>query len=311
MRLDAHKFLEDVSGRYARVYFGAVQDLIVAVITGNKAAQSDARRALADTMRETMGMSEVLGAMIAFRDAAGAGDHFRMGEGFEAFNSTPVQTILPRVTFDDAVTDLVQRVPAVIRDAAGRTADSIAKLYSEGRVIAFARSAEAVVTQHAQDFIARALRDGLSEMDAGRGLKMAVDQVRERTAAWSEAYSRVAFRNNVNTAVTAGRFRAARYPEIRAVTPAFRFDAVGDGDTRDNHGAADGIIMSVENPEWGRIAPPLGHGCRCTVAAVSVFELEALGKFRNGRVIDDRVPSGAFPDEGFRHAGRPDLFMAE
>jgi len=77
-----------------------------------------------------------------------------------------------------------------------------------------------------------------------------------------------------------------------------------------NHDAADGVILRVDNPEWRRIAPPLGYNCRCQVTLMSTPALRRMGRIGpDGQVIESRVPSGAFPDPGFRHGGRPDLFV--
>jgi hypothetical protein len=69
--------------------------------------------------------------------------------------------------------------------------------------------------------------------------------------------------------------------------------------------------MSVNNPEWRKIAPPLGYNCRCQVVHVTRDELERMGRIRkDGTVIEGKVPAGAFADPGFRHGGRPDLAQA-
>lgn len=273
------RILEDLTGRHAGLYVDRVQDLLVALVTNNRPAAADARAALAKLTAETMGVGEVIGASLMLGAAAGVqelqdatrqrfprADFAKLRGELLRFEADPTQGLLPRVTLAEALQDLIDRTPVTIRRAAERTAQRIAELYSEDRVVAFVRAAE--------------------------------------------AYGRMTFRTNVNTAVTAGRFRQARDPDIRAVVPAFRFDAVGDGDTRDNHDEADGIILSVDNPEWARIAPPLGYNCRCMVSHVTRVELERAGRIgRDGRVIESRVPSGAFPDAGFRHGGRPDLFL--
>ncbi|MEY4534393.1 MAG: hypothetical protein RLZZ246_711 [Planctomycetota bacterium] len=309
--LTPDRLLEDLSGRFARPYFGAIHDLYVALVDGNKPAAADARERLAQLMAETMGIGEVLGASLTLRAAAKllarqafAADRSRLLR----FAETP--DALPRVTFTEALQDMVERTPATIRNSAERTAQRIAELYSKERVVAFVMSAEASVTREAQGFISRALREGIGEGEAGRRLAMSVNDIRKRSAEWSEAYARMVFRTNVNTAVTAGRFRQAQDPDIRDVVPAFRFDAVGDSDTRDNHDAADGMILRVDNPAWNNLAPPLGYNCRCQVSHVSRVELELAGRIdRSGRVIESRIPAGAFPDPGFRHGGRPDLFI--
>lgn len=297
--MNTDKLLEDVSGRYARLYFAAIHELYVAKVRNDKPGAAAARRQLAEVMAQTMGVGEVLGASLLLQN-------LKRTAKFAA--DEPTQTLLPRVTFEEALEDMVERAPVTIRDAAERTAQRIAELYSEDKVMAFVRSAEESVTSEAQKFIERALRDGVPEGEAGQRLAMQVNDIRKQSQAWSEGYARMVFRTNINTAISAGRFRQAQDPDIKEVAPAFRFDAVGDGDTRDNHDAADGIIMSVSNPEWRRIAPPLGYNCRCQVVHVTRYELETMGRIRSdGTLIEDKVPSAAFADPGFRHGGRPDL----
>lgn len=290
------KFLEDLSGRHAKHYFAAVHDLYVAKVRGNRPAARAARNALNEAMRQTMGAAEVLGAMTVLQQAAG-------GAKFSS------QTIMPRVTLTEAVEDLVERAPVTLKNAAERTAQRIAQLYTEDRVVAFVRAAEETVTAEAAKLIERGIREGFDEGEAGQRISMSVEQVRELSEPWSEGYSRMVFRTNVNTAVTAGRFRQSQDPDIKSILPAFMFDAVGDDDTRHNHEAADGVILSVDDVQWNKIAPPLGYNCRCQVRHVSTVELEAMGRLKDGAVVPSRVPPDAGPDEGFRHGGRADLFV--
>ncbi len=296
--MNAATFLEDTSGRFARTYARAVHALYVALVVGDKPAAAAARADLARATAATMAVAELVGASLTLAAAARGGAQFAANP----------QAILPRTELSEAVAEFIERAPVTLRNAAERTARRIAELYSEARVVAFVRAAEETVTQEAQQFIARALRAGVGEGEAGKRLAMAVDQVREESEAWSEGYARMVFRTNAGTAVTAGRFRQARDPDVRAIMPAFRFDAVGDGATRHNHGAADGLILGVDSPEWHRIAPPLGYNCRCQLVPVSIVELELAGRLRDdGTVVDDHVPADAHPDPGFRHNGRPDI----
>lgn len=297
MNLDVERYLESLSARYSRHYRAVISDLIVAQAHGDKPAAAKARATLSAVISETMGIAEVVGAATMLRAAAGA-MNFRES------------VTLADVTFSEAVEDLVSRAPSTLRNAAERTAQNISRLYSEGRVMAFAKSAEQAVTERVQALIVQAVRDGIPEASAGTLIRMGVDEVRQATEAWTEAYARMAFRTNVNTAVTAGRFRQAQDTDVKKVVPAFRFDAVGDADTRDNHEAADGMILAVDNLAWNRIAPPLGFNCRCQVSLVTRPELRRMGRLReDGSVIESAIPQGAFPDPGFRHTGRPDLFI--
>lgn len=316
MNLAAQRYLEAIESRFAGAYRAAIEDLLLATATRDGHAADWARKRLERTVTEAMGVGEVLGALVVLQAAAGV----KIDEGgaklraelrsFVAFRDTDPAYALPRVSLSEAVGDMVARVPVTLRDAAERTANAISRLYGEGRVIAFAKAAEQAVTERAQAVIIQAMREGMSENDAVARIRREVDRVRIETAPWTDAYTQTAFRTNVNTAVTAGRFRQAQDPTIRAVAPCFQFSAVGDSDTRDNHRAADGIILKVGNPEWNRIAPPLGFNCRCTVALVTTPMLRRMGRIdANGNIREDVVPNDAFPDPGFRHDGRPDLFI--
>lgn len=314
MKLDATRFLTDLSGRYAQPYYRAVHDLFVALVRGNGSAAADARQLIGEVTAATMGAAEVLGASLVLRDAAGVHAEARLGRArvdLLRFRDEPVQTVIPRVTLSEALDDMVERTPVTLRAAAERTAQRIAQIYGQGRAVAFVRSAEESVTAQAHEFLARAFREGMGESEAGRALALSIERVRVETAPWSESYARMVFRTNVNTAVTAGRFRQVRDSEVRAVIPAFRFDTMEDVDVRANHAPADGRIWKVDNPVWARLAPPLGYNCRCQVAMASYPSLVAMGRVgAGGQVMEDSVPPDAYPDPGFRHGGRPDLFLA-
>ncbi len=332
--LDTARFLEDLTGKHARLYTAAIEDMLIAMALGNKPALSDARRRLGEIITETMGTAEVLGASITLRAAAREAIDFEPHGQFRlrprctaqnlariVFANSETQTILPRVTFLEALEDMVTRTPVTIRKAAERTAQAIAKLYGEGRMVAFVRSAEQAVTERVQALITEAIRVGIPELDfmrdgrlqpgAGTNIKKAVEAIRTKTAAWTEGYARMAFRTNVNTAVTAGRFRQAQDQDIKAVLPAFEFFTSGDSDVRSNHAAADGLIFKVDNVVWNRIAPPLGYNCRCGVRQVGLPELRRMGRVGgDGSIREDRLPAAARPDDGFRHGGRPDLLLS-
>jgi SPP1 gp7 family putative phage head morphogenesis protein len=307
------KLLDEPAPGQLRPYIRAVEDLFAAAVLGDRILRHDAVVRMAKVAAATAGVAEVLGATEALQLAAGATERTRAflqadAARLVAFAEAPLQSIVHRVTFEEAVQSMVDRTPKTLRRAAERTAQRISQLYGEGINVAFARSAEASVTRYAHDFIVRALREGIPEGAAGRRLAMGVNEIRTRSAAWSESYARMAFRTNVNTAVSAGRFRQVQDPDIRAVVPAMRYTAVGDGDTRPNHKAADGVILTVDNPAWGRIAPPMGYNCRCQVDLVTVPDLRRTRRIsKGGSVVESRIPAAAKPDDNFRHGGRPDL----
>lgn len=322
MNLDISRFLESLTGRHARLYTANVNDMATAELMGGRdsPARADAFTRLQEVIRETLGVAGVLGATLVLRTAARAigetGDAFRAGYAMTLwkparaeilrFADEPTQTILPRVGFAEALQDMVDRTPVTIRSAAERTAQAISQLYSEGGVVAFAKSADEAVTEKVQAVIAQAIGTGQTEIDAAGHMTAAVEEVRELTALWSESYARMVFRTNVNSAVTQGRRMQAQDPDIKAVTPAFQFVTAGPsvsagGDTRDNHAAMNKVIMRVDNPLWDTYASPLGYSCRCQLRLLSVPQLRRMGKLdENGQVIESAIPSGAHPDPGFR-----------
>lgn len=312
--IDIDRVLEDMTGRYSTAYQGSIEDLFVSYIENDRTMAAGAREQLAERIAETMGICELIGAEQTLQTAADVLTKdqqlfSRDRENLVLF-AQPKQNLVPRVTLKEAVQNMVSRTPKTLRVAAERTAQAIAKLYSKGNVVAFVRAAETQVTKAAQAFIAEAIRKGMSEGQAGRRLAMTANEIRKRGKEWSEGYARMVFRTNANTAVTAGKFRQAQDQTVKDLMPAFQLSAVHDSDVRPNHAQADGIILRVDNQAWGRLAPPLGYNCRCSIRHLSIFELRAMGRIdRRGNVKESRIPAGAGPDPGFRHGGRPDLFM--
>ena len=308
MRLDVDRFLTDLTGRYATGYSEAVSAMLVAKFQQNKPAAAQARKDLNRVMLSTLGVAEAIGAAGVLQKTAKdlASETPLRPQVMQvsthlAFAAEPAQRLIPRVTLTEALEDLVGRTPVTIRSSARRTAQRIAELYKESpRVIAFVNSAEKAVTDRAQALISESFGKGLGEVGAGRQIKMSVNEIRERTGAWSESYSRLTFRNNVNGAVTAGRFRQVRDQDIAEVIPAMQFLSQDDGDVRHNHQAANRRIWRTTNKVWNFLAPPLGHNCRCETAMISWLDLERLGLVTGpGMFRESSIPRNAGPDQGF------------
>lgn len=302
-------------------YKEAIGDMLVAVAMGDKAALAASRERLGEIITATMGAAEAVGAMHTLQGAAKAYGELGLDPS-PRVNADPeagrrlsvvfarVGNKVAKVQFRERLMDLVERTPVTIRKAAERTAQRIAQLYGEGRVLGFVRSAEDAVTNRVAALLVESVKRGLVEREAGVLIKMGVDAVRKETEAWTEAYSRTVFRTNINTATAAGRFRQLQDADVSAVIPALMFQTAGDVDVRHNHAAANGVILSRDNPAWERLAPPLGYNCRCTVSYISAYALKKMGRVNaDGSIREDTVPAEAHPDPNFRHGGRPDLFM--
>lgn len=110
---------------------------------------------------------------------------------------------------------------------------------------------------------------------------------------FTRAYADVVVRTNLASAYSDGlKAAVAEAPDL---IPAFRFDAVMDADTRENHAAAHGLIAPVGDPVWERFTPPLGHNCRCALVPLTAETYAAYG----GRTLYPPNFDAAGPDPGF------------
>lgn len=301
-----------VAMRGLPAYRAALADMVAALAAQDWEAERSAAWRLRDVVADAMQVGELVGALRTLQHAGRAlvaeGIVMSADRAMIVFRETAVEVAVAAQSFGEHVQDMLSRVPFTLRAAAERTAAAIARAYSEGRAIGFVRSAEEAVTERVHKLLAEFMAEGTPEPQAIDRIRRGVDEVRQRTEAWTDAYARTAFRNNVNTAVTAGKFRQAMDPAIRAVMPAAQYETQGDGDVRPNHAAADGIVLRMDNPAWAWLAPPMGHNCRCQVRMLSLGELRRMGRIgADGQVVESHIPSGAHPDPGFRPAPRSDL----
>lgn len=302
---DIGMVLEDTNTNLAQVYVEAFRDYLLAVVLKNAPQTRAARLRLEGVVSESMARAEVLGAFSTLREASevlAPETNFKAErQSLMSFARSEARSILAKIPFEESLEDLVNRVPVTLRESAARTASKISSLYSDnGGVIAFARSAEDAVTQRAHELITQGAREGITEREMGKTMAFDVNRIRKETEAWTEGYARMAFRTNLNEAASRGRLRQAQDPEVKEVIPAMRFTSVGDADTRSNHDAADGVVLSVDNPSWRFLRPPLGFNCRCQLDFISRPELRRMGLIdKAGKVIETRIPSSARPDQGF------------
>ncbi|MCD6422486.1 minor capsid protein [bacterium] len=97
-------------------------------------------------------------------------------------------------------------------------------------------------------------------------------------------------RNNLQTALHAGKWEALQDDFVRQIFPWLQYNAVMDMATRPSHAAMHGFTAPIDHPEWEIWYPPNGHGCRCTVLEIDKWEAEGL---------TPSEPRGVMPDPGF------------
>ncbi|MDD3002104.1 MAG: phage minor head protein, partial [Candidatus Riflebacteria bacterium] len=83
------------------------------------------------------------------------------------------------------------------------------------------------------------------------------------------------YQTNMQTAYMAGRYKGM----IDAIEtrPYWRYVAVMDGRTRDEHRKLHGKVLRYDDPFWDNYFPPNGWGCRCRAVSISKYEAEKKG----------------------------------
>lgn len=207
-------------------------------------------------------------------------------------------TPVAKVPFDEAIADLLQRDP---RLAIGW--QEVQRVYTRERGFSLAKAATQVLVDRIQLQLAQAIQSGRSPTAVQEEIRQ---EAQANTLPFTRGYTETVYRTNMNSAFTAGRMRQARAPEVRAVTPGFRYDAINDGAVRPNHQALDGVVALQNDPIWQSCSPPLGYNCRCTLALATAAELRQAGVVRDGRAFSVTKPAGAGPDPGFAKVNRTD-----
>lgn len=206
---------------------------------------------------------------------------------------------MPRVAFDEAIEDLLEREPRLAADW-----EEVSAVYSREHAFALARSADQELTEAIQRAMGRLVRSG-APVEVGETVIRA-EAVKREVLGFTRAYAETVYRTNVATAFSAGRWRALADPEVQIIIPALEYHATLDSSVRENHRAAHGLIMAVDDDRWSQFSPPMGYNCRCAAVPVDRDRLRRMRRLTpEGLVVRQRTPDGAHPDPGFG-GGRPD-----
>lgn len=300
--------LQEILERRTALVRQALDALVIAQLEGDSRQVQLRQQDVGDVLMQSAALADLIGRRrlwLELDSRVGPDGERRAREqqrepqrSFALGGPTPVAA----VPFEQAVTALLERDPRlavgwreVQRVYTRQRGFSLAKVVSQTLVRKVTDAAQILLAQGARAGVAPvAVQDQLIALAAANNLPL------------TKAYVETVYRTNMATAFTAGRLRQAQDPAVRAVTPGFRYDAVGDADTRENHMALDGLLAAQDDPVWQQCSPPLGYNCRCTLALATRRELEAAGVIQDGRVFAVRKPAGGGPDPGFAKVGRTD-----
>lgn len=120
----------------------------------------------------------------------------------------------------------------------------------------------------------------------------------------SDSYARTFFRTESTNAHAAGRLKQAFSEELNDFVVGFKYVAVGDGDTRSNHKANNGLFFDKRDKAWAGRLPPNGFNCRCRILTISKVRAKRMGRWdeQKGRMKSDNPPADGKPDPGFENS---------
>lgn len=269
--------MDDLMQEQAKLYLGG----------GDTRALRAAEAHLAETLTLVLNVSALIGIRRLMlevderRRKYGLPKQFAVGPHGE-FVWPPA---VPRAPFKESVEDLLKRNPRLAKGYM-----EVARIYTEERGFALARSSSAILTERIQKEIVKGMEEGEA---------LEVRETIQRLGDFTAAYSQNVYRTNMASAYNLGRMVQAHDPDLEDFVVGFRSEAVMDVDTRDSHRLADGFMAAKDDPAWMKMAPPKDYQCRCTLVMVDQIEAERLGILRNGRIPRATIPPGAANAPGF------------
>lgn len=269
--ISAHKELDAFLDRKATVFHLAIMNLARAKFTGGDL--QGARKDLAETIQRTLILADLKGRerLLMEFDAAQRGAKFA--------DIPTTSPIVPGITFEEAVENMLKREPRLARSAA-----EVSRLYSTQKVFAMARSAEMTVTRRAQEEITKWLSGGTPGA--------AIEKTLTEIGPFSEAYAATVYRTNVAESYNLGRIEQAKDEDVSDIIVGFRFEGVLDAFTRPNHSAGFGSIAATDDPVWKLHRPPLGYNSFVAGTLVSGRFDGASKALYSGPVVDITTRKG-------------------
>lgn len=215
-------------------------------------------------------VSAELSKLTALCDLAGRARLFREMKAIERRvaleRDTPARIDLTvresmQLPFDEAIQDFTRRAIQPISVAAEVNAASIASAVTRvyrTHGFTMARVAERTMLEQVKSKLDAFLETGEGNRDEF------AKWFTQRNPDLPEAYADTVFRNNVNTAYSAGRAQ-----QMREVGDEFlggwQWVTAGDNAVRDAHAALNGKVFSLSRTD---LMPPKAHNCRCTAIPV-------------------------------------------
>lgn len=147
----------------------------------------------------------------------------------------------------------------------------------------------------------------LDLLNAGGSLGDFKRQVRQRlTSQFVASRVETIFRNNVQSAFNAGRWRQLQQPAVRRHRPYLMYDAAMDSRTSEMCRDRNGKVLHRSDPWWSSNQPPLHHRCRSAVRALTTKQAQRRGIVTGPELTDLPPVTEGFGAEPSEDDWRPD-----
>jgi len=279
--------------------------MIAASATSDDAKMQSATSALVTLFANTLSLADLMGRRRVILQARSVveGSGLDLSDPFAApimfaASTTTISDVVNPTRWEDAVTSIVERTPelakpVIVDGEIEPRYKAIQRLYKDKHGFGLAKSFEIKVTERVQDVLKRTLDYGLTKDIATLAIK--------ELGAFTQSYSEMVYRTNINSTYTAGTFEQMSTPESQLVFGALEFISIADRDTRPNHFAAHGLIAPATSKVWNQLSPPLYYNCRCSVQPVDRWTLEEEGLLMSNGQVRVRLPNGEKLDRDIDH----------
>lgn len=183
--------------------------------------------------------------------------------------------------FDEAVDWFAKRVVMSAEDAEKLTADAARHAFWVGGGLQLSQ------VQRVFDKINQAVESGES---FGEWRKRVKEELTDKR------HAETVFRNATQRALSAGRYRQMREPEILRLRPYGLFDGVQDQRQSPICKACNGVVLPLSDPWWQSHHCPMHHRCRSSIRNIRTAEAKRRGITKTPPDVKALGSFGASPD---------------
>ncbi len=140
------------------------------------------------------------------------------------------------------------------------------KEFYRGPAVSVLQDVSVNVDRALQRTITRITAEGLHVREAKARLALTFEKL--NLTPKHRATLEAIYRTQTQIAYSAGQWAYNEQPEIQEILWGYKYSAVGDERTREEHALLDGTTLPKDDARWASIFPPNGWNCRCVAIEI-------------------------------------------